>query len=184
MGPGGHLVVSSSSPVASCGGGSQVTVQNSPPVDADSHFPPLPLGKRSLLVGSVEVLLVPPDPGPRVPSDSPLLFWLRKGLASSGCFLSEDFIPALASDLSTHPVLSLRSRDLYLTLKGEMTNQGRGRGRGGGNFRPEGDQAGSWLPQNQNQMQQQNPNQQMGFGYGFPPNWGFPGQFPGPFPVN
>jgi hypothetical protein len=33
-------------------------------------------------------------------------------------------------------------------------------------------------------MQQQNPNQPMGFGYGFPPNWGFPGQFPGPFLVN
>jgi hypothetical protein len=89
------------------------------------------LGKCFLLVGSVEILLVPSDPSPRVPPDSPLLFWLRKDLASSGCFLSEDFIPALASDLSTHPVLSLRSRDLYLTLRGEMANQGRGRGRGG-----------------------------------------------------
>jgi hypothetical protein len=80
--PRGRMLVSSSSPVASCGGGRQVTVQNSPPMDVDSHFPSSPYGKRSLLVGSVEVLLVPPDPGPRVPPDTPLLFWLRKDLAN------------------------------------------------------------------------------------------------------
>jgi hypothetical protein len=178
--PRGRLANSSSSPVTSDGGGSLVTVQNSPTLDTASVFPSSSSEKRSLLVGSVEVLLVPPDPGPRVPPEAPLLFWLRKDLASLGCYLADDFIPAPISDLATHSVRPLRSRDLFLVLSGGMANQGRGRGRG--NFRPDGDQAGVWLPQNQ--LQQQNLNQQLGYGFGFPPNWGFPGQFPGPFPVN
>jgi hypothetical protein len=72
--PRGRLVDLSSPPVASCGGGSLVTVQNSSSLDAVSIFSSSPAGKQSLLIGSIEVLLVPSDPSPRVPPEAPPLF--------------------------------------------------------------------------------------------------------------
>jgi hypothetical protein len=106
-------------------------------------------------------------------------------------FSPADLHLAPCSTTLTREPTSITDHQLLAELRAKMSDRGGGKGGiSGGNQMEKNNQLGQQPVWQQPQQQFPPPvtqpqfQQQPGFGYGFPPPWGFPNQFQGPFPSN